>query len=187
MAFTVVALAVAFLASYWRGGRFYRLPRVELRALWLLGIGVVVQVLVDLAAAQELAPAVVTTSALLGSEVLVLTFVVLNRQRPGMVLIGIGFLLNAAVILANGAMPVDPAAMEVLGVEGVPPGKHELLTERTLLPWLADRIPVPPIRTIISIGDLVIAAGLIPLVHDLMRSRHDSTQASDGADGRARA
>jgi hypothetical protein len=43
-----------------------------------------------------------------------------------------------------------------------------LLDDATRLPWLADIWPLPPLRSIISIGDVVLAAGLIPLLHALM-------------------
>jgi len=71
---------------------------------------------------------------------------------------------------ANRAMPVDPAAIAALGLDGatVPPGKHTLLTADTHLPWLADIIPVPWLRSILSIGDLVLAVGLLPMTHALM-------------------
>jgi hypothetical protein len=51
----------------------------------------------------------------------------------------------------------------------VAPGKHTLLTAHTRLPWLADIIPVPWLRSILSIGDLVLAAGLLPFTHGLLR------------------
>ncbi len=48
-------------------------------------------------------------------------------------------------------MPVDPAAMRALGLGElvVAPGKHTLLTDATRLPWLADVLPVPPLRSIL--------------------------------------
>jgi hypothetical protein len=58
-----------------------------------------------------------------------------------------------------------------LGELEVPPGKHTLLTEDTRLPWLADVWALPPLRSIISAGDVVLAAGLIPLTHRLMTWR----------------
>jgi hypothetical protein len=107
---------------------------------------------------------------LLASQLFVVAWVVANRHLRGLWLVAAGLLCNALVMGANGAMPVSPEAIAALGLEGaqVPPGKHMLLTESTRLPWLADIIPVPPIRSIISVGDLVLAAGLVPVTHTLM-------------------
>jgi hypothetical protein len=171
--FTLAVVAVAVAASLLRGGRFRYLAERPLVAPWLLFTGVAIQVAVDVAAARELLPDAGWSGwvLLLVSQLLVVAFLLANRRLPGMSLVAIGLLLNAAVIAANRAMPVDPAAIVALGLEGaqVPPGKHTLLTDATRLPWLADIIPVPWLRSIISVGDLVIAAGLVPLTHGLLR------------------
>jgi hypothetical protein len=111
----------------------------------------------------------------------VLGWVVANWHLPGMRLVTIGLGLNALVIGANGAMPVDPDAILALGIDGatVPPGKHTLLDDQTRLPWLADIWPLPPLRSIISVGDVVLAAGLIPLTHALMSARPSTTSTDD--------
>jgi hypothetical protein len=171
--FTLAAVAVAVAASLLRGGRFRYLAERPLVASWLLFTGVAIQVAVDLAAARDLLPdaGLAGWTLLLLSQLLVVAFLLANRRLPGVWLVATGLLLNALVIAANRAMPVDPAAIAALGLEGVevPPGKHTLLTEATRLPWLADIIPVPWLRSILSIGDLVIAAGLVPLTHGLLR------------------
>ncbi|MFU8840323.1 MAG: DUF5317 domain-containing protein [Nitriliruptoraceae bacterium] len=172
MPFTLAVVAVAVAASLLRGGRFRYLAERPLVAPWLLFAGVAIQVAVDAAAARELLPDAGWSGwvLLLVSQLLVIAFLLANRRMPGMALVAVGLLLNAAVIAANRAMPVDPAAIIALGIEGaeVPPGKHTLLTDATRLPLLADIIPVPWLRSIISVGDLVIAAGLVPLTHGLL-------------------
>ncbi len=88
-----------------------------------------------------------------------------------MLLIGLGFTFNVLVILANGGMPVSPDAIRALGGDptgAVLAGKHHMMTAATALPWLADVIPLPPIDLIVSVGDLVLVAGMIPFAHDLM-------------------
>jgi hypothetical protein len=177
--FTVAVLVVAVLASYLRGGRLHRIAHAEIRAGWLLFVGVAIQFGVDLAAGRGLLPdaGVAGWSLLLSSQVLVVAFLLLNRQLPGVWLIAVGLALNAVVIAMNRAMPVDPAAIAAIGLEGaaVPPGKHTLLTAETRLPWLADIIPVRWLRSIVSVGDLVLAVGLLPMTHALMTSTAPST------------
>lgn len=174
MPLTVVAVVAAVSVSYLRGGRITRIGEAELRWSWLLVPGLALQLAVD--GDQINLSAEAATAMLLTSQALVLLWVVGNWWRPGMPLIVLGLLLNAAVITANGAMPVDPEAIRALGVNGVESvelqaGKHELMDGDTALPWLADIFPVPPIRTIISPGDALLAAGLLPLVHHLMTYR----------------
>jgi hypothetical protein len=173
--FVLTALALAVAVGYARGGRLHRLAEAPLRWSWLLFAGVALQVLVDLGAARGILPDAGRSGylMLLASQVLVVGWVVANRHYPGMILVAIGLGLNALVIGANGAMPVHPDAIAALGIEGatVAPGKHTLLDESTRLPWLADIWPIPPLRSIISIGDVVLAAGLIPVTHALMSYR----------------
>jgi hypothetical protein len=171
----VTTLVIAVALSYARGGRLRRVADVPLRLTWLLFAGVALQLAVDLAAGRELladaGPGGYTL--LLLSQLLVVGWVAANWHLPGIFLVTLGLLLNAVVIGANGAMPVSPRAMEALGLGPleVPPGKHTLLTDATRVPWLADIIPLPPLRTIISVGDIVLAVGLIPLTHALMTYR----------------
>src|SRR5690606_38717098 len=51
-----------------------------------------------------------------------------------------------------------------------------LLTDATALPWLADVIPLPPLKLVVSIGDIVLVAGMIPLTHDLMTPAGDEAR-----------
>ena len=178
MPFTLTVVLLAVAVSYLRGGRLRRIADARLHLPWLLFAGLALQIGVDVAAGRGvLADASAAGLALLVlSQVLVVAWLVINRHLPGVGLVAAGLAMNAAVIAANGAMPVDPEAMRALGLGEleVPPGKHTLLTDGTRLPWLADILPLPPLRSIISVGDIVIAAGLLPLTHALMSWRTES-------------
>ena len=116
------------------------------------------------------------------SYVLLLAFVVLNRRRIGFLVIGAGMLLNFLAIVSNGGlMPVTPANAEKAGMgykiegvelgEAIPRSKNVLLEESDIhLRWLSDRftwISDSPFA-VFSIGDLVIAAGLVVLLLELL-------------------
>jgi len=116
------------------------------------------------------------------SYVLLLAFVVLNRRRIGFLVIGAGMLLNFLAIVSNGGlMPVTPANAEKAGIgykiesvepgEAIPRSKNVLLEESDIhLRWLSDRftwISDSPFA-VFSIGDLVIAAGLVVLLLELL-------------------
>lgn len=173
MPLTLLVVGLAILVGFARGGRLQRIATADLRAPALLFAGLVVQVGVDASAARGFLDGATGYALLLASQLLVLAWVVTNRYRPGMPLVFAGLALNALVIGLNGAMPVDPDAIRALGIGEVtvPPGKHTLMTPATRLPLLGDIWPLPPLRTIISVGDVVLAAGLIPLVHHLMTYR----------------
>ena len=101
---------------------------------------------------------------------------VLNRALPGMWLVLLGAGCNLAVICANGGlMPTNAQALasagktESIGLAQEYPGirlpnsKDALLApEETQLWWLSDVIVSPPLPQpkVMSVGDLLIAAGL---------------------------
>ena len=160
--------ALAALIGLLRGGSLDALAATPFRAVPLLFASLVAQVGFDiwnptwLGDAGDLLVLIVTN---LG----VATFLVVNRELPGMLLAAIGLVLNVLVIAANGAMPVSPDAAERVGLAASDMGlKHELLTDDTLLPFLADIIFVPGISKIVSVGDLFLGAGVAWLVYRRM-------------------
>ncbi|QBI19186.1 hypothetical protein ER308_06295 [Egibacter rhizosphaerae] len=173
MPLVLAVLVAAVLIGYARGGRLRALATLDLRRPWLLAVAVVTQ----LTAAATRFVGEGTVEAL-GPPLLavgfaaVLLFLLANRHLPGIWLAFVGVALNTLVILANGAMPVSPRALEVVGdaSAALPGGRHALLDARTQLPWLADVIPVPPLRSVVSVGDLVLAAGVGWLVVRVMGS-----------------
>ncbi len=175
MFFVVLVLLLAVGASLVRGGRFRRIGRAPLLATWLLFSGVVLQIASDAGVMLGWFEGTGTISygLLLTSQLLVLAWVLRNWYLPGLILVAIGLALNATVMAANGAMPVHPDAIAALGQDPgeLVRGKHVLLDGDTRLWWLADIWPVPPIRSIISIGDVILAAGLLPITHHLMTFR----------------
>lgn len=99
-------------------------------------------------------------------------FVWYNRNLPGFWLLGLGLLLNLAVIAANGGlMPISPETMAVLYDTHSPEiiASHTIGTKSIVLPvaetrleWLADRFTVPdrsPIQFAYSLGDVFLVAG----------------------------
>jgi hypothetical protein len=85
--------------------------------------------------------------------------------RIGLAVFAFGALANAAVVLANGAMPVAerPEALALApdqvdevwrSIEADP--KYELVTASTRVAWLGDTIPLPHFRGLASPGDLLL-------------------------------
>lgn len=170
MVLVVGVLVLSVLAGWLSGGRVRNLGHVELRGTWMVFTAVGLQLVLGLVTLTGGPGDVLGRPLLAVSHVALLGFILANRYLPGMALVFCGFALNALVIVANGAMPVAPAALEAAGgVAEVDPGKHQLLTDDTALPWLADVIPMPPIRSVVSVGDIVLAAGAGILIVGLMR------------------
>ena len=84
--------------------------------------------------------------------------------------LALGWALNVAVMAPNHGMPVSRAALDAVGAaDGVDVRegnlyKHVALDDDTTWPWLGDVVAVPPIRTIVSAGDIVMAGGVVLLV-----------------------
>ncbi len=170
----VLSLAIAWL----RGAPPTGLANVRLRWLALPLVAFVIQ-MVTFVRLESALGAVAPWLHLL-SLTLLAAFLVANARYRGLLVVGVGLLLNATVIGLNGGyMPVRLADIERAGFSGVAATLREeghfqkstVLDERTHLPWLADVIPVPlpngPDR-LISIGDVFIAAGTFFFVQEAL-------------------
>lgn len=121
---------------------------------------------------------------LVASYLLLLTFVAANVRRPGIAVIGAGLLLNFVAIVANGGlMAITPETILKTGSlpddavvgEWLPRSKDILLERGDVHLWvLTDRLtwdPVSPVFRAFSIGDVVILAGLILTLAELLLPR----------------
>jgi hypothetical protein len=164
----VLVLAAAIAAL--RGGSFEELARTDFRWVPVLIAALVAQVGFDIWDPAWLSDTG-GLAVILITNALVAVFLGRNWKLPGMGLAAGGMALNVVVITANGAMPVSLRAAEIAGLQGPPrePGmKHEVLTDDTLLPWLADVIPLPVLERLISVGDVLLALGIAWLVYARM-------------------
>lgn len=190
----VIAVLVGALAVGWAtGGSLTRLAGVPLRMRRLVAAAVVVQVAgvvltVTLAGGAKTAYAATLTA----SAALVLAFVALNRRLPGMTLVAAGLLLNAAVVAANGAMPVSLEAAARAGISTAPialgdDARHVIAGSRTHWEAIGDVVPVPlPLHPeVVSPGDVLLAAGLAQLIAVGMRPRRGAKNPRDAEAGAA--
>jgi hypothetical protein len=168
-----VLLLAGVVVGVLRGGSLENINRVRFRLPWLVFLGLALQIGADAAGARfpGIRGSVVGPLVLAISYGFVGTFVVLNFRLRGAPLIGLGLLLNLSVILANGAMPVSLWAMKVSGSHAAThlqnSVKHQAMGRSTRLGFLGDIIPVPPLG-IVSVGDVVLGAGVFLLVTHLM-------------------
>ncbi len=164
----VTALAIAVALA--RGGSLTALAGVSIRCWWLLPLALVgrfsplVPFLRSLLP-REIVPGFLTVGSLLYelSLLTILGLLVANRHLPGMPLVILGWLLNFAVVVANGGhMPI---AAELLPSAASASGQWmrlTVLTPSAPLGFLSDVIvlSLPVLEPgAISVGDIFVAAG----------------------------
>jgi len=184
------ALVFSVIVALVRGGKFSRLGDFRFRYGWLALIAFALQILViyfPLPMAEGFLGK--HTLLLLGSYVLLLVVVWLNRRIPGLSIVGLGLALNLLVVLANGGfMPVTLEALRRAGLAhlalGLESGARLMATKDILLArqdthlWiLSDIFVIPPplpFNTIFSLGDFFLAVGAFVFFQSAMVSA-DST------------
>lgn len=100
--------------------------------------------------------------------ILIFTFIFFNRKDKFVIIMGIGFLMNAIPIFANGgAMPISVEALKIagLGIDATQTGLYTLIDSNTKFALLGDIIPSTFLRrTVMSIGDIVSALAMMMIV-----------------------
>lgn len=157
----VVALGV--ILGWLDGGTLRRAGRTKLRGEMLVPIVVIAHMGIY----RLPLPPAVAYWAWIASFLAFIALALANRRLPGLVLIALGVALNLVVVVANHGMPVSVEAIRVIGgmlsALAASPVTHQLLTRATHVALLGDLIPVSswgPLRAIVSVGDLVMFAGL---------------------------
>jgi hypothetical protein len=178
----VIGLAIGFLA----GGRLSAIADLRFRWAPLVIAGFLAQVVLFSDAVAErvgdLGPALYV-----GSTVLVVVAVLRNAAVPGMPLVALGAASNLAAIVANGGfMPASPAAMAALGKDAPTIYSNSAVVAQPALAPLTDIFALPPwlpFSNIFSVGDVILAAGVLVVIATAMRARGPAEEplASGGA------
>jgi hypothetical protein len=169
--FVVSAVTGGVLAGWLLGGSLRRLELLTVHRLRLLILAVVTQVVGTVVLAGTL-----YLIALLASLGLAAAFLLSNPRLAGRGLLLIGLAANALVIALNGAMPVTLTAAARAGLQTgalLDDPRHRPAGPATRLPLLEDRVPLPlpVLPQVLSIGDILVAAGAGLLVCQAMRRR----------------
>ncbi|MCW2600601.1 MAG: hypothetical protein JWM02_2430 [Frankiales bacterium] len=161
----MVVLLGALVVGYGAGGRLDQLGGLSLRRGRLVVAAVVAQLAGGLVGGSAYPLGLAVSAAL------VAVFLACNRGVRGTGLVALGLLANALVVGLNGAMPVSSEASGRAGIttqailSGTDP-RHELAGSDTRLSPIGDVIPVllPVHPEVVSVGDVLVAAGLAQLV-----------------------
>jgi len=181
----VAAVAVAFVL----GGRLGRLGQSGVRLTGLAAVGFVVQYLPLGGLGWTVARLLLWVSFLV-----LVVFSAVNLRRPGFALFLLGTLLNLTVIALNDGMPISADALVASGdrgqieelQQGLGGAKWHLAGPGDRLMELADIVVLPPpIGEVVSVGDLLVDAGLAWFVFAGMGPRRRRTGEPVGASATA--
>ncbi len=171
MAFTFAVLVASVPLA---GGRLRALGGLRVRRTGLIMLGLAVQVLMSQLA--DVTPTVVPVVLHLSSYAIVGVALWANRALPGLLVLTVGALTNAAVIALNGGtLPASAYALRQAGLS-LPPGRftNSGVVRAPVLAWLGDIVATPswlPFRNVMSVGDVAILVGAGVLLHTVCRSR----------------
>lgn len=171
---TLIGLGVGFAVALITGGTpsgiLSRIRGVRINHWPVLVLGAVLSLAVGL-----------DTNMLAGrfalgiSLALLLAGCLLNRHIAGASVAAIGMAANLGVLLVNGYVPVSEGAVVAAGIIDFDGIDRVLLgaarrwsDDATIAAWLGSAIPLAPLRDVITLGDLLTAAGLANVGFRLM-------------------
>jgi hypothetical protein len=181
----LIALCFALLLGLVAvGGRVSNLATVEVKWGWLAPLAFLMQAYLIFFPADRTGGLLSARSLLLiVSLILLLAMILQNRHFGGVKLIGLGLLLNFMVMALNGGfMPITPEALTQIGYDGnasqldtgyiVGRTKNVVVEPGEGYVWfLSDIMVVPrpfPIPTALSLGDVLIVAGVFFFLREAM-------------------
>lgn len=174
-----LAALVGALFGKGRGGRLKGIGELRLRAPGLIWLAVAIQTGLGVTGAMAWPfggrfPILLATYAAVGAW-LAINAVAEIRLRLTLGLLAFGWLLNLVAIVPNRGMPVSLEALDSIGepnrttVDQGHFGKHVSSTRSSTFEWLGDVIPAPALQSVISVGDIVMSAGVAVGVSRSMR------------------
>src|SRR5215210_125599 len=175
----LVILALASVATVpLAGGDLMRLLDLNLRFMWVVFTAIAVQVGITTIFPNG-DPALYSTLHVL-TYALAACFLIANRTVQGLWIVGLGGALNLIVISANdGVMPASPTANATAGLPVAQDGfANSAVLAHPRLSALGDVIGIPgpwPLGNVLSVGDLLIFAGLLVLLHRACAEPQPST------------
>lgn len=162
----IEALIAAIIIGYILKGSLKNIDTNAIKGIYTVFAGMFIEVIINISIRNGLMSRGLLTYLLdLIMYMLLFIFIFLNKRNKWIVVMGIGFLLNALPIFFNGgAMPVSSRVIEMVGLsqDVVSQGLYVLVDVNTRLTFLGDVIPIKyPRAFAASIGDIVAAIGLM--------------------------
>jgi hypothetical protein len=171
-------IGLGLLAGVLAGGSLKGLKDIHFRLTWVLFVSVTVALLPVFVESIGTQRRLIELVGFLGVLIFLVVNIVTTRgeTRAALLVIGIGWALNAIVIVANGGMPVSRWAYAASGQsEHIRQGfgsfyRVVIAGPKTKLLRLGDVIPIRVFREVVSIGDLFLMVGIALVIVAAMRS-----------------
>ncbi|HET7141404.1 MAG TPA: MFS transporter [Candidatus Limnocylindria bacterium] len=175
-------IALALVTGALAGGGLPRLADLHLRAIWVLAIAVALRLGAVLLGQQPIGQDIPVAWGFVAAYLLLFLFMGANWRVPGMQIAAVGIGLNTlAVFLNSGQMPIWAAAYSAAGFAPDAIANdpfHFLISSGTVADFVARGgifgdvvpLPIPIIRDVVSIGDLLLALGIFwAIVYSMTR------------------
>jgi hypothetical protein len=176
--FILYAVLIGLVLGFVLGGRLSGLATIDFRWPWLAIGGFLVQLVLFSDPVRERAGDL-GPPLYVASTVAVLIAVIRNVRIPGMALVALGAGSNLVAIVANGGyMPASEGAFAALG-GGLSSGyTNSAIVADPVLEPLTDLFALPPwlpFANVFSIGDVLIALGVVVVIVAGMRRAGSTT------------
>jgi Family of unknown function (DUF5317) len=164
------------------GGRLSALGDVRIRRVELVYAAILLQIAAFPSGVLPWStPDGIARGLWLVSFSLLVGFAVVNRAVRGVALVFAGLASNLAAVVANGGlMPASPHAIRAAGLT-YRLKNNSISTAQPHLAWLTDRWAVPdwiPWGNVFSVGDVLIAGGIVATIVLAMHGRARHTRSS---------
>lgn len=162
----IEAIVISIIIGYILKGNIKNLENINISKLYLVFIGFGIEVIINILIMNGILIRGTLTFILdLIMYILIFIFAYYNKKSLYLVIMAMGFLLNAIPIFLNGgAMPVSSSAARTAGLTQnvAKEGLYKLIDSNTKFGFLGDVIPLTIFRHFaISIGDIISAIGLM--------------------------
>jgi hypothetical protein len=172
----ILAIVIAIVLGYILKGSIKNIDLFKINAIYLIYIAIAIEAIVKILMRNKYLSLGITTLIIdLIMYGILVFFIYLNRSIKAMLIVGLGFILNAMPIFSNGgAMPVGRKTLEAMGFIGdvTSHGLYTLVESNTRFAFLGDVIFLKyPRPNAISIGDIVLAIGIICFIITEMQTK----------------
>lgn len=170
----VLALVAGIILGFIFKGNLKNLSNIKFRGIYLIIFGFIIEFIINILITRGIITSSFFTYLADGiMYVLIFIFVFINKENHYILIMGIGFLLNAIAIFTNGGiMPVSEYAIKITGITNniSKAGLYGIIDGQTHFKILCDFIPVRLIGSfVVSIGDVISAIGMMFLIITSMR------------------
>jgi hypothetical protein len=180
--FVLIAVPIGILLGFLIGGKLERLSQIRFEWAWLAVAGLAIQVVLFSTSVGASLGNGVGEAVYVASTGMVLVAVWRNLAVPGLALVALGAISNLVAIVANdGVMPTTVDALTAAGLSVEDGFSNSAALADPVLGPLTDIFAIPaglPFANVFSIGDVLIALGIVLTIAIGMRRGDPRTAAA---------